>query len=264
MRKLRVSLLHLATRVCELDHNRKLLESALDLAAEQGADWVVTPELCIPGYLFQDRIGTDWILPQPDDWMRSFCRRVKDHGLTVFLATPERDADTNNLYNTVFVINPSGEIIGKHSKVKTLQGAESWSTAGKVVEPIECDGVTVGILVCADSYKNEVAQVLKEKGAELLVSPAAWGPGRCGPDGEWEQRSQDTGLPIMVCNRSGVEKEELDYSRAESVVAQGGNRLMSAWSEDTVVLSFDWDMENMTLLSADFQRAYLPGRPLSG
>ena len=51
----------------------------------------------------------------------------------------------------------------------------------------------------------------------------------------------------------------MDYSRAESVVAQEGERLMSAWSESSVVLSFDWDLENMTLLSEDFQRAYLPG-----
>ncbi len=61
----------------------------------------------------------------------------------------------------------------------------------------------------------------------------------------------------MVCNRSGVEKDELDYSRAESVVAQDGERLMSAWSENSVVLSFNWDLENMTLLSEDFQRSYL-------
>jgi predicted amidohydrolase len=257
MRQVRIAFLHVAPIACDLDHNRRLIESALDLAAEQGADWVVTPELCIPGYLFQEQIGTDWILPQPDDWMRDLCRRIKEHGVTVFLSQPERDADTNQLYNTVFVINPRGEIIGKHSKVKTLQGAEAWSTAGKVVEPIECDGVKVGILICADAYKNEVAQVLKDKGAELLVSPSSWGPGRCGPDGEWERRTLDTGLPIMVCNRSGVEKDELDYSRAESVVAQEGERLMSAWSENSVVLSFNWDLENMTLLSEDFQRAYL-------
>ena len=118
--------------------------------------------------------------------------------------------------------------------------------------------MTVGILICADAYKNEVAQILKDKGAELLVSPSSWGPGRCGPDGEWERRTLDTGLPIMVCNRSGVEKDELDYSRAESIVAQDGERLMSAWSENSVVLSFNWDLENMTLLSEDFQRAYLP------
>ncbi len=102
-----------------------------------------------------------------------------------------------------------------------------------------------------------MAQELKDQGAQLLVSLVSWGPGRCGPDGEWEQRSADTGLPIMVCNRSGAEERELDYRMAESVVAQDGRRLLSATSDRSVVLSFNWDMESMTLLSKDFDRAYV-------
>ncbi len=97
MRQIRIALLHVAPIACEVDHNRRLIESALDLAAEQGADWIVTPELCIPGYLFQEKIGTDWILSQPDDWMRGFCGRVRDHEVTVFLSHPERDANTDQL-----------------------------------------------------------------------------------------------------------------------------------------------------------------------
>ena len=85
----------------------------------------------------------------------------------------------------------------------------------------------------------------------------SWGPGHCGPDGEWEARSVDTGLPMMVCNRSGNEEGELDYSLAESVVAKGGKRILEATSNRSVVLSFDWDVENMTAISNDFERIYL-------
>ena len=91
----------------------------------------------------------------------------------------------------------------------------------------------------------------------MLVSPVSWGPGGCGPDGEWEARSVQTGLPIMVCNRTGTEPDELDYTLAESVVAQSGRRLLEATSDRSVVLTFDWDMDTMTLLSDDFERNYL-------
>jgi predicted amidohydrolase len=91
----------------------------------------------------------------------------------------------------------------------------------------------------------------------VLVSSVAWGPGGCGPDGEWEARSLDTGMPIIVCNRSGQEEGELDYRKAESVVAQDGRRVLEATSDRSVILSFDWDMDSMTLLSEDFQRTYL-------
>jgi len=257
MKTLRISFLHIAPVTNDIDHNRKLVEHGIKVAADQGARWVVTPELCIPGYLFMKTIGTDWILPQPDSWMDTFRSLVKEHRLTVFLSHPERDPASDKMYNSVFVIDSDGEIIGKHRKVKALGGAESWSTSGWKIDPIDCDGIKTGILICADGYKNEVAQVYKDKGAQLLVSPVAWGPGHCGPDGEWEARSADTGLPLMVCNRSGNEEGELDYSLAESVVTMNGKRILEATSKSSVVLSFNWDVENMTMISEDFERVYL-------
>ena len=257
MRRIRISLLHLAPVTSHIAHNRSLVERATRTAADQGANWIVTPELCIPGYMFMKQIGTDWILPQPDEWMQSYCDLVRELGLTVFLSHPERDTETDRLFNTIFVIDSGGQLIGKHSKIKALRGAEGWSTAGTVIEPVDCDGIPVGILVCADAYKNEVAQKLKDRGAKLYVSPVSWGPGQCAPDGEWEQRSLDNHVPIIVCNRSGVEDEELDYRRAESVVAKDGKRLLEATSDKSVILTFDWDLDNMTCLSDDFSRTSL-------
>ena len=249
--------MHLAPVTGDVEHNRKTMESAVRVAAFEGAQWVITPELWVSGYLFAAQIGTGWILPQPDSWMQGFCGLVGDLGLNVFLSHPNRDPETNKLYNTVFVVDPKGRITGAHSKVKALGGAEAWSSPGQEIQPVEQDGIKVGILVCADAYKNDVAGQLKEKGAQILVSPAAWGPGGCAPDGEWERRSEDTGLPIIVCNRTGVETGELDYRRAESVVAQDGLRLLSGYSDRPVIFSFDWDMDNMALLSQDFHRTYL-------
>ncbi len=257
MKKVRIALLHLAPITSHIEHNRELVEKGTRAAAEAGANWVVTPELCIPGYMFMKQIGTDWILPQPDPWMTAYCCLVRQLGLTVFLSHPEREPATDRLFNTAFVIGRDGTIVGKHSKVKALRGAEGWSTGGSVIEPVECDGVKVGILVCADAYRNEVAGELKDKGAEIYVSPVSWGPGQCAPDGEWEQRSLDNDLPIIVCNRSGQEDEELDYRRAESVVAKDGKRLLEATSEVSVALLFDWDLEAMECLSEEFHRIYL-------
>ena len=257
MKKVRISLLHMAPVTSDIAHNRQLVERGVAAASGLGAQWLVTPELCVSGYLFFEQIGTDWILPQPDEWMQGFCHLVGQHGLTVFLSHPERDPDTEKMYNSVFVIDGQGQIIGKHRKVKALGGAEAWSTGGWKIAPIDCDGIKTGILICADAYQNEIAQVLKDKGAQVLISPVSWGPGRCGPDGEWEARSADTGLPMMVCNRSGVEDGELDYTFAESVVALNGRRLLEATSDRSVVLSFDWDMDAMSPLSTEFDRTYI-------
>ena len=51
MNHLRISLLHLAPVTGDVAGNRKLVESAMTVAAGQGADWAITPELCIPAEL---------------------------------------------------------------------------------------------------------------------------------------------------------------------------------------------------------------------
>jgi predicted amidohydrolase len=109
----------------------------------------------------------------------------------------------------------------------------------------------IGMLICADAYSPNIAAALCAKGAQLLLSPAAWGPGLHGPEGEWELRTIETGLPLIVCNRTGRETS-LDLSRAESVVIKNGQRLLSHRSPESAVLTFDWDLERMAPNSAEF------------
>ena len=258
MKPLRVAMLHLAPELADVAHNRALAEKGLSRAAALGAQWVITPELFVTGYKFAEMIGTDWILPQPDEWMQTFCGHVRELGLTVFLSHPERDPDGDLMYNTVFVIGPDGSIIGRHRKVKALRGPEAWSSPGNDVVPIDCGGTAVGVVICADAYRNDVAGILKDRGAEILVSPASWGPGDCGPVGEWEQRTLDTGLPIMVCNRSGWEADDLDFNEAVSVVAVNGQRVLQAYcGEESAVLVFDWDLDSMAPLSTEYETVWI-------
>lgn len=82
----------------------------------------------------------------------------------------------------------------------------------------------------------------------MLVSAAAWAPGFHGPDGEWERCTSDTGLPLFVCNRTGLDRP-LDFTRGESVVAKDGRRLLSLSSERSTIFLIDWDSKTHTLES---------------
>jgi hypothetical protein len=68
--------------------------------------------------------------------------------------------------------------------------------------------------------------MLRHEGAEFFVSAAGWWPGEWGPNGEWEQRTLENDIPLIVCNRTGVDNE-LDVRAAETVVADRGQRLLS-------------------------------------
>jgi N-carbamoylputrescine amidase len=245
---LRIGLLHLAPRVGQIGHNQNLMESGLVAAAELGVDWVVTPELCISGYEFAPRIGTAWIEPQPDAWMASFAALVARLKLTVFLGHVDRDSTTGKLYNTVFVIGPQGSLLGKHRKRTVVPGIESWASPGDDIQPIliPSASTSAGVLICADAYTPEVACRLKEQGAQILISSAAWGPFPHGPETSWEDRSRETGLPLIVCNRTGPDST-LSFNDAESVVVMGGRRLLSHTSPLSTLVVAHWDFERRSL-----------------
>lgn len=250
---LRIAFLHLAPAPGEVAHNRKLLEYAVGVAAAAGAGWIITPELCTCGYTFADRLGTDWILPQPGPWMADLIRRTNHLRVTLFLSHPERDACSDRLFNTVFVIS-GGAVLGRHRKINALRtGSESWSTPGTEAVPFPAPPFSrVGILICADAFSPGIVESLRNKGAEMLVSAAAWAPGFHGPNGEWERCSRDTGLPLLVCNRTGADRT-LDFTGSESVVVKNGRRLLTFSSGTSSVVVFDWDLKARELSSPAYE-----------
>ena len=225
-RSLTVAFLHLAPELGALDHNRSLIEYGTRVAADSGAEWVLSGELVVPGYRFEGLIGTNWIVEQPDSWMRLLARLSSDLGVVSFVSHPEREAVTGKLFNSLFVIGRNGQILGRQRKLRPTPGSEDWSSAGEPGRPILVDGIKVGLLVCADAYKGLAALRLRDSGAQLLVSAAAWWPGEWGPKGEWEARTLDTGLPMIVCNRTGCDHESQLFG-SESVVVDRGEKLLT-------------------------------------
>lgn len=256
MKSGRIALLHLATVTGDIKRNRYVIEEGVKHAAGVGAQWIVSPELAVCGLQFVQLVGTDWIQPQPDEWVQHLCRLTEGLRRTVFLSCPERDG--RKLYNSVFIIDSSGKIVGRHRKINVASDSLSWSAPGDSANPVACDGVQVGLPICSDMYTRNITDMMKSKGAQMFVSPASWGPGIHGPNGEWEERTRETGLPLIVCNRTGAERT-LDFWKAPSLVVMNGERLLSHTSDRSVVLTFDWNFSAMTPVSSAYRADYFRG-----
>lgn len=234
---LRLSLLHLAPRAGDLAGNVRNVQRAMEIAAAHGAVLAITPELALSGFLFPADGGA-WIEAQPDRWLRAVAATARHLGIAVLVGTAERDRVTGNLHNGAFLIDHTGAVSGHCRKINVA--ADGWSGPGDTVTLMEWQTLRIGGLICADAYTPDIAASLRAQGADILISPANWGPGVHGPAGEWEERSRETELPLIVCNRTGRE-QGLDFSAAESVVIVGGKRLMVHRSPHPVTLTFEWD-----------------------
>lgn len=243
-------MLHIKPYPAQVDANRRYIEKLILTASDNGARWIVTPELCISGYYFSDVIGIDWIQPQPDEWMKELMNLTYCLGLTVFLSYPERDGTTNKLYNSLFVIQ-CGRIIGRHRKIEVHPGLEEgWASPGDSLEPILVGGTQIGLLVCADTWETKYGRILAGKESQLIIESAAWGH-KYPPMEHWTILSTETKLPLWVCNRTGIERN-VDWTRAESTVIQNGEPVLRYHGEGAILL-FNWNIIDMKLESREFE-----------
>jgi predicted amidohydrolase len=99
--------------------------------------------------------------------MRRLAELSANLGVVSFVSHPERDATNGHLFNSLFVIGRDGRILGRHRKLRPTPGSEGWSISGEPGRPVPVDGLNVGLLICADSYKPQPAQRLRDAGAQL-------------------------------------------------------------------------------------------------
>ena len=215
---------------------------------------MLSGELVVPGYRFEPLIGTNWIAEQPDSWMRRLASLSSDLGVASFVSHPERETLTGKLFNSLFVIGRNGQILGRQRKLKPTPGSEDWSSAGEPGRPIPVDGIKIGLLVCADAYKALPALRLRDAGAQLLVSSAAWWPGEWGPKGEWEARTLDTGLPMIVCNRTGCDHESQLFD-SESVVVDRGEKLLALRATEATAFIVDCRLQQGHIAKCELIKA---------
>jgi predicted amidohydrolase len=232
-----LALLHLAPRPGEVEHNKRLVEEGVRRASAMGARVVVSPELALSGYGFRDLIVTDWIAQGQSAlfaWAGDLARRAS---ITLLLGTPEAG---DQLFNSLILFGPDGRRLGHHRKIMVLKaGSESWSTAGDRATVLAIDGVgRAGLFVCADMYSKRLVDETAGHGVDLLVTSAAWAPGHHGPNGEWERASLETGRPVLVCNRTGM--DSMDFTGARSVAAVDGRIASSHSSPDSAIVLADW------------------------
>ena len=64
-----------------------------------------------------------------------------------------------------------------------------------------------------------------------------------GPSGEWEARTLHTGLPMIVCNRTGRDHESPLFG-SESVVVDRGEKLLTFQAPQSTVFIVDCQLSD--------------------
>ena len=137
-------------------------------ASNNGADILLLPECFITGYdlliTFEKSISCE------DDVIAKVCNTAKMLSIGVVLTSFTKGKEKPQ--NTAFVINKSGKIIMKYSKVHTCDFADEKDVeAGTEFKVCDFEGIKIGIMICYDREYPESARMLMLKGAEIILVP---------------------------------------------------------------------------------------------
>lgn len=108
-----------------------------------------------------------------------------------------------NVYNTSYVFDAYGRVIGKQDKIDLIELEREAAlnlTSGSYdsLTVIETEVGTIGIAICLDSFSDEITNRLVELGADILVQPSA----NPGPWNEWQQNDWLRSNWLMVGGRA--------------------------------------------------------------
>ncbi len=156
--------------------NLKIVEKFIDDNSDKKLDLVILPEFFSTGVSHEDFVNS------PEDinggFVISFISDLAKKYKTNIVAGTVIESDNGKLYNTSFVLDRNGSIIGKYRKIHLynyMGGTEGERiTPGNELKVVDFDFGKVGIGVCYDiryplHYKN-----LVKEGAQLIVLPTAW------------------------------------------------------------------------------------------
>lgn len=117
-----------------------------------------------------------------DTWEK--CSRLAaEHGIYLVAGSmPERD-EAGNIYNTSYVFDRNGHQIGKHRKMHLfdidVKGGQYFKesdtlTPGDQVTVFDTEFGKMGLCICYDFRFPELARLMVDEGAQVIIVPAAF------------------------------------------------------------------------------------------
>ncbi|MFW9823230.1 MAG: carbon-nitrogen hydrolase family protein [Candidatus Thorarchaeota archaeon] len=98
---------------------------------------------------------------------------AKKYQIMISIGLSEKDGD--NLYDSALLIDNNGEILLKHRKINLLSALmDPPYTKGDKVSVITTRFGRIGMLICADTFKNNIIRQMREKNPDILIIPYGW------------------------------------------------------------------------------------------
>lgn len=203
--------------------NFRRIENAVAEASENDADIVCFPEAAILGWVNPDAHKRAFAIPGPDtERLSSLAKKYK---IYVCVGLAEKEGD--KLYNSVVLIDESGKILLKHRKINILTKSMTPPyTPGSEVRTCDTKFGKIGLLICADSFQQDLLSEMNKLKPDLLLIPYGWAK----EEEDWPEHAEqlvltvkraarEVGCRVIGTNLNG----EISHGPSKGMVYGGGS-----------------------------------------
>jgi NAD+ synthase (glutamine-hydrolysing) len=232
---MRVALAQIDPTVGDVDGNAAKAQEWIGRAREAGAELVILPELCIPGYPAEDLYLKRHFLQANQRAVEELAASVRGITALVGFAEPVTDPlDARHAYNSTAVV-ADGAVQAVYRKNRlpnySVFDEQRYFVPGAEPITIEVGGLGVGLTICEDVWQpGPPAEAEAAAGARLIANPSG-SPYHRGKGREREEmlaeRSRAYGAYFAFCNLVGGQ-DELVFDGQSLVTAPDGSVIARA------------------------------------
>ncbi len=220
--------------------NLQMVRAMMAEAAEQGAQFILTPEVtnCVSNSTTRQR---EVLQHEEDDTTLAGLRaQAAELGVWLLIGSlgiKTHDAD-GRFANRCFMIDPKGQIVARYDKIhmfdvqvtetETFRESANYRPGGKAVIA-ETEFGKVGLTICYDIRFPHLHAALVQAGARILTVPAAFSP--VTGAAHWESllraRAIETGCWVLAPAQTGTHPK----TRGKTRHTHGHSMVVAPWGE---------------------------------
>ncbi len=160
------------------------IENAIVKAKEKDVEIIVFPESCLLGWLNPDAFNRACTIPGKDSDL--ICQLAKKYKIYICIGLDEKDGE--KLYDAAIFVDDNGNILLRHRKINVLPELMTPPySIGDGVQTVKTKFGTIGIMICADSFMENLLDSMKSKKPDLLLIPYGW----AAAENEWPAHGEE-------------------------------------------------------------------------
>ena len=237
------------------EKKRNLIQAAELLVdpALQDIDLAILPEMfCCP---YENKFFPEYAEPEGGETWEKCSRLAADHGIYLVSGSmPERDEE-GRIYNTSYVFDRKGHQIGKHRKMHLfdidIKGGQYFKesdtlTPGDQVTVFDTEFGRMGLCICYDFRFPELARLMVDEGAQVIIVPAAFNM-TTGPL-HWELMFRQRAVDNQVYTIGAAPARDLNagyHSWGHSIAADPWGKVLMEMEEKPAVKVVELELDEV-------------------